>query len=113
MDNKKLMGKENNLTKSMGIKDYFMLGFGSMVGVGWAVSLNSWFTTGGGVLAAILGFAIVVIIMVPIALTYAEMCPAMPVAGGSVAFTYRAFGTLPAFIAGWFVVLAYINILPW
>ena len=57
MDNKKLMGKENNLTKSMGIKDYFMLGFGSMVGVGWAVSLNSWFTTGGGVLAAILGFA--------------------------------------------------------
>jgi amino acid transporter len=41
------------------------------------------------------------------------MTPAMPVAGGAVAFTAKAFGTTPSFVAGWFVVLAYINILPW
>jgi amino acid transporter len=90
-----------------------MLGFGSIVGVGWAVSLNGWIGNGGGVFPALAGYAIATLIMIPIGLCYAEMTPAMPVAGGAVAFTTRAFGTLPSFIAGWFIVLAYINILPW
>jgi amino acid transporter len=90
-----------------------MLGFGSIVGVGWAVSLNAWIGNGGGAVPALIGYAIATLIMIPIGLCYAEMTPAMPVAGGVVAFTTRAFGTLPSFIAGWFVVLAYINILPW
>jgi amino acid transporter len=102
-----------NLQKTIGIRDYFMLGFGSIVGVGWAVSLNNWIGSGGGVAAALLGYVIATLMMVPIGLCYAEMTPAMPVAGGTVAFVTRAFGTAPSFIVGWFIVLAYINILPW
>jgi amino acid transporter len=102
-----------NLQKKIGIRDYFMLGFGSIVGVGWAVSLNNWIGAGGGIAAALLGYVIATLVMIPIGLCYAEMTPAMPVAGGVVAFTTRAFGTAPSFVAGWFVVLAYINILPW
>ncbi|MDR0424156.1 MAG: APC family permease [Clostridiales Family XIII bacterium] len=103
----------SDLQKTIKLSDYFMLGFGSIVGVGWAVSLNSWIGNGGGVFPALVGYAIATLIMIPIGLCYAEMTPAMPVAGGAVAFTTRAFGTLPSFIAGWFIVLAYINILPW
>ncbi|MDR2296099.1 MAG: APC family permease [Clostridiales Family XIII bacterium] len=102
-----------DLQKTIGIRDYFMLGFGSIVGVGWAVSLNNWIGAGGGVAAALLGYVIATLMMIPIGLCYAEMTPAMPVAGGAVAFVTRAFGTMPSFIAGWFVVLAYVNILPW
>jgi amino acid transporter len=102
-----------DLQKTIGIFDYFMLGFGSIVGVGWAVSLNNWIASGGGVAVALLGYVIAALMMVPIGLCYAEMTPAMPVAGGAIAFTARAFGTTPSFIAGWFIVLAYINILPW
>jgi amino acid transporter len=102
-----------DLQKTIGIRDYFMLGFGSIVGVGWAVSLNNWIGSGGGVAVALLGYIIATLMMIPIGLCYAEMTPAMPVAGGAIAFTTRAFGTMPSFIAGWFVVLAYINILPW
>lgn len=90
-----------------------MLGFGSIVGVGWAVSLNGWVGSGGGVTVAMIGYIIATLMMVPIGLCYAELTPAMPVAGGSVAFTTRAFGTVPSFVVGWFVILAYANILPW
>ncbi|MDR2487301.1 MAG: APC family permease [Clostridiales Family XIII bacterium] len=101
------------LQKTIKLRDYFMLGFGSIVGVGWAVSLNGWVASGGGVFVAIIGYVIATLMMIPIGLCYAELTPAMPVAGGAVAFTSRAFGTVPSFITGWFVILAYANILPW
>jgi amino acid transporter len=102
-----------DLQKTIGLRDYFMLGFGSIVGVGWAVSLNNWIGAGGGLTVALLGYIIATLMMIPISLCYAEMTPAMPVAGGAVAFTAKAFGATPSFVAGWFIVLAYINILPW
>lgn len=108
---------KNTETKSkktgMNIVDYFMLGFGAMVGVGWSVAINGWFASGGGALPALLAFVIGTLLMIPVGFCYAELTPAMPVAGGVVAFTYRAFGKFPSFIAGWFVVLAYVNVLPW
>jgi amino acid transporter len=101
------------LKKTIKLRDYFMLGFGSIVGVGWAVSLSGWIGSGGGTVVAMVGYIIATIMMVPIGLCYAELTPAMPVAGGSVAFTTRAFGKVSSFIVGWFVILAYANILPW
>lgn len=98
---------------SMNLMDFFMLGFGSMIGVGWSVAVNGWFATAGGPIPVFLAFFIGTLLMIPIGFCYAELTPAMPVAGGAVAFAYRAFGTFPSFLAGWFIALAYLTVLPW
>jgi APA family basic amino acid/polyamine antiporter len=100
-------------TGAMSLVDFFMLGFGSMVGVGWSVAVNGWFASGGGPISAFIAFLVGTLLMIPVGFCYAELTPAMPVAGGVVAFAYRAFGTFPSFLGGWFVALAYITVLPW
>lgn len=102
-----------SLDRVMGIKDYFLLGFGSMVGVGWCVSLNSWILAGGSVLVTVLTFVLVTAMVIPVGLCYAEMTSALPVAGGVLAYSYRAYGTNTAFVAGWLALLAYVNVMPW
>ena len=102
--------KKNEITKLFAL---FSLGFGSIIGVGWSVTLNNLVIIGGGPIPAILGFLSVVILIIPITLCFAELTPAMPVSGGVMAYSYKAFGPLVSFISGWFVVLAYVSILPW
>ena len=99
--------------KGLSLIDFFMLGFGSIVGVGWAVAINGWFGVAGGPVPSLIAYAFATIMIIPIAFCYAELTSAMPVAGGVVAFAYRAFGTFPSFLSGWFVALAYITIIPW
>ena len=108
-----MANNEVKLKKTMNIVDYFMLGFGTCVGVGWSVAINGWFANGGGALTTLIAFIIGTLLIIPIGFCYAELTPAMPVAGGVVAFAYKAFGKVPSFIASWFVVLAYLNVLPW
>lgn len=98
---------------SMNLIDFFMLGFGSMVGVGWSVAVNGWFASGGGPTTTFLAFLIGTLLMIPIGFCYAELTPAIPVAGGAVAFAHKAFGNFPSFLTGWFIALAYITVLPW
>ncbi len=105
------MSTEKN--KGLSPFDYFTIGFGAIVGVGWAVSINNWIANAGGPVPAALGYALSIIFMIPIALAYAELTPALPVAGGSVAFAYKAFGQRLAYISGWAAIGAFITIIPW
>lgn len=109
------MNKFNKENSSSGLKaiDFFMLGFGSMIGVGWTVSLNDWFYTSGGVFGTILAFIIGTLMVIPIGLCYGEMTGALPVSGGAMAFAYRAEGSRLSFLGGWLTALAYIVLLPW
>ncbi|MDO5715461.1 MAG: APC family permease [Tissierellia bacterium] len=101
--------KRGSMTK----RDFFMLGFGSMVGVGWAVSSNHWLGQAGGPWNAFIGFLIGTLLLIPIGLSYGELMSSVPVGGGVMVYTYRAFGTGISFISSWFVALAYLTILPW
>lgn len=107
--------KEQEKLKKTGLKklDYFMLGFGSMVGVGWAVSSNHWLAQAGGPLPALIGFILGTLLLIPIGLAHGELMSSLPVGGGVMVYTYRAFGTGLSFISSWFVALAYLTILPW
>ena len=107
------MDNITSLNRIMNIRDYFMLGFGSMVGVGWYVAINDWISVGGGVIITVVTFLLVTLMIIPIGLCYAEMCPALPVAGGVLAYSYKAFGKKIAFLTGWLALLAYINVMPW
>jgi len=104
-----------NTPKKKGVSavDFFCIGFGAIVGVGWAVSINSWMTSCGGPVPAAVGYLLVLIMMVPIALCYAELVPMMPVAGGGMAFAFKAFNEKVALLAGWSALGAMITIIPW
>lgn len=97
----------------MGYLDFFMLGFGSMVGVGWAVSSNHWIAQAGGPLPAFSGFLLATLLLVPIGLCHGELLATLPVGGGVMVYTNKAFGNRLSFISSWFLALSYITILPW
>lgn len=99
--------------KGIGSFDLFAMGFGAIVGVGWAVALNRWMAHSGGPVPAATGFLLVLIMMVPIALCYAELAPMIPVAGGGMVYAYRAFNEKIAFISGWAAFGAFVTIIPW
>ncbi len=109
------MREDKTRQKKTGLKklDYFMLGFGSMVGVGWAVSSNHWLAQAGGPWPALIGFILGTLLLIPIGLAHGELMSSLPVGGGVMVYTYRAFGTGLSFISSWFVALAYLTILPW
>ena len=59
--------------KGVSAIDFFCIGFGAIVGVGWAVSINNWMSGSGGPIPAGLGYIAALIMMVPIALCYCEL----------------------------------------
>jgi len=99
------------LARAMSFKNYVGLGVGSIIGVGWVVVAGDWLVRGGP-LGAILGFVLGGVLLTVIGLCYAELTPAIPVAGGEVAFAYKAFGGGVSFLTGWFLSFAYIALCP-
>lgn len=93
--------------------DFFCIGFGAIVGVGWAVSINSWMAGSGGPLPAAFGYTLALIMMIPVSLCYCELCAMLPVSGGGMAYAFRAFGDRISFISGWAAFGAFITIIPW
>lgn len=107
------MSNQPEKKKGLGTFDFFCVGFGAIVGVGWAVSLNKWMASTGGPVPASLGYLMVLIIMVPVGLCFAELVPMLPVAGGTTAFAYRAFGEKVSYVAGWLTLGAFLTLMPW
>ena len=99
--------------KGVSAVDFFCIGFGAIVGVGWAVSINGWMASCGGPVPAAIGYLVVLIMMVPIGLCYAELVPMLPVAGGGMALAFKAFNDKVAIISGWASLGGMIAIIPW
>lgn len=109
----KEIAKNETLAKKLGHLDYFSIGFGAMIGVGWVIVVGDWLNMGGGPIAAIIAFAIGALMLIPIALVYGELTTSMPVAGGSIGFTLKAFGPGASYLTGWFLALGYVMLCPW
>jgi basic amino acid/polyamine antiporter, APA family len=92
--------------------DYFTLGWGTMVGVGWLVIMDDWLLRGGA-LGALLGFVIGGAALLPIGWVYGKLVIAMPDAAGEVAYTSAAFSRTVSFATGWMMTLAYFIVCPW
>jgi len=100
------------LARKLRVVDYFALGWGTMVGVGWLVVMDDWLLR-GGVLGAILGFAIGGALLLPIGYVYGQLVTAMPDAAGEVAYTAKVFPQSISFATGWMMILAYFIVCPW
>jgi APA family basic amino acid/polyamine antiporter len=109
------IAKENGLitlARKLRVVDYFTLGWGTMVGVGWLVLMDDWLLR-GGTLGGILGFAIGGALLLPIGYVYGQLVMAMPDAAGEVAYTAKVFPRSVSFATGWMMILAYFIVCPW
>ncbi|MCZ6694912.1 MAG: APC family permease [Acidobacteria bacterium] len=97
------------LARRLRSSDFFAVAFGAIIGVGWVVVLGEWLSSAGP-LGAIIAFALGGGLMYLIGLCYAELTSAMPVAGGEIAYAYRAFGLEKAAFVGWYLTLGYIAV---
>jgi amino acid transporter len=100
------------LARKLRLTDYFTLGWGTMVGVGWLVVMDDWLLRGGP-LGGILGFAIGGSLLLPIGYVYGKLVAAMPDAAGEVAYTAKVFPRSISYATGWMMMLAYFIVCPW
>jgi APA family basic amino acid/polyamine antiporter len=100
------------LARKLRATDYFTLGWGTMVGVGWLVIMDDWLLRGGA-LGALLGFVIGGAALLPIGWVYGKLVAAMPDAAGEIAYTSAAFSRRASFATGWMMTLAYFIVCPW
>src|SRR2546426_7358445 len=101
-----------SLARRVRTVDYFTLGFGTMVGVGWLVLMDDGLTRGGPA-GVMLGFAIGGLALLPIAVVYGRLVMAIPDAGSEIAYTARVFPSQASFATGWMMMLAYLIVCPW
>ena len=102
----------NTLARQLRATDYFTLGWGTMVGVGWLVIMDDWLLRGGS-LGAFLGFVIGGALLLPIGWVYGKLVVAMPDAAGEIAYTSAVFSRPVSFATGWMMTLAYFIVCPW
>jgi basic amino acid/polyamine antiporter, APA family len=100
------------LARQLRATDYFTLGWGTMVGVGWLVIMDDWLLRGGA-LGALLGFVIGGVLLLPIGWVYGKLVVAMPDAAGEIAYTAAVFPRPVSFATGWMMMLAYFIVCPW
>jgi len=98
--------------KGMSAFDFFMLSFGSMVGLGWLVSSPLWVGNAGG-LGAIIACFIVMLMIIPIGFCYIELTAGLKVSGAEFAFANKCLGKWAGFAAGWSLLISYLFMQPW
>ena len=102
----------SGLARKLRLVDYFSLGFGTMVGVGWLVLMDDWLARGGPA-GAILAYAIGGMALLPVGYCYGRLISRRPDAAGEVAYTAAVFPRWASYWTGWMMVLAYAIVCPW
>jgi basic amino acid/polyamine antiporter, APA family len=97
------------LRRTIGGLGFFCLALGSMIGIGWITAMGGWLSDAGPV-GAIIAFAGGGAVMALIGLCYAELTPMLPLAGGEIAYAYKASGTGTAFLVGWSLGFGYLSV---
>lgn len=101
--------KKSEFDKVFSAWDILVIAFGAMIGWGWVVSSGDWIQR-GGVLGAMIGFALGGVMIFFVGLTYAELTSAMPQCGGEHVFSYKAMGPIGSFICTWAIILGYVSV---
>ena len=102
--------ENSGLKRGLTLVTVFTLITGAMVGMAWAVLPNVLFGYAGP--ALLITVLIAAVFCIFIGLCYAELCAAMPYAGGEYHYTKVALGKFPSFVTGWFLVMAYSAMMP-
>ena len=104
--------QRDSLSKVLSRRDILALAFGTMVGWGWVMLTAGWVSS-AGVLGAIIAFIIAGILCMFVGSAYAELTPALPLAGGELVFAYRGLGYFWSWFTAWAITLAYVGVAAW
>ncbi|HYF98348.1 MAG TPA: amino acid permease, partial [Coxiellaceae bacterium] len=96
--------------RSIGPIGLLFCAIGGIIGSGWL--LGPFFAAQIAGPAAVLSWAIGGVMMIIIALTYAELGAMLPIAGGTVRYLQFSHGTLASFTIGWVAWLAAAAVAP-
>ena len=105
--------EKRNLNKVITFRGFLGMGIGCVFGASWLVLTGVWLETAGGPTNVALAIFLCLLIELPLALAYLEAISTVPLAGGEAAYSYLAFGSFAAMIAGWFGVLVNIILCAW
>ena len=100
------------LVKTLGRGEIWAFAFGAIVGWGWIMLAGSWVAS-AGTMGAVVAFIIGGIFCSLIGMTYAELTPALPLAGGELVFAYRAKGYNFGWFTAWAMCFAYVAVAAW
>src|SRR5215467_5755812 len=100
------------LARKLGLRDYFALAFGTMIGVGWLVLMDDWLGRGGP-LGVMLAFGLGGVVLLPVGWVYGQWVKRLPDASGEAAYTAEVFPPLASYFTGWMMLLAYFIVCPW
>ncbi len=101
---------QQHLRRDVGLLPLFMVSAGSVIGSGWLLAtLNASKVAGP---AAIISWIIGVVLLIGIALVYAELGSTYPISGSTARFTWIHAGTLGGFFCGTFSYLQAMAVAP-
>jgi len=99
-----------HLKRTVGFYGLMFVSLGSIIGSGWLLgALNAAKVAGP---ASVISWILAALMLTVLALTYAELGGAYPVAGGTGRFPYFSHGPLAGFVAGWTSWLQAVAIAP-
>jgi amino acid transporter len=102
--------RPGQLRRSVGFYGLMFVSLGSIIGSGWLLGALSAAKVAGP--ASILSWILAAAMLSLLALTYAELGAAYPVAGGCARFSYYSHGPVAGFTAGWAAWLQAVFIAP-
>lgn len=104
------MENVTTLKKGISLVSLFAILTSSMIGMAWATLTAVLLGLAGP--AIMLSISMAALFCIVIGLCYAELCGALPYAGGEYIYTNRALGKFWGFATGWFLLLAYGTMMP-
>lgn len=104
--------EQHKLHRSLNFKDILILAFSTMIGWGWVSLTGTWVVQGGAV-GATIAFVLGAVLCIFVGLTYCELTPMLPYAGGEFVFSYKAMGYHASWFTGWMITFAYIGVAAW
>src|SRR5258705_2368360 len=102
--------RQGRLKRSVGFDGLMFVSLGSIIGSGWLLGALTAAQVAGP--ASILSWMLAAAMLSILALTYAELGAAYPVAGGAARFPYYSHGPIAGFTAGWASWLQAVFIAP-
>jgi amino acid transporter len=98
-----------SLRRTLGLLELFSIAFGAIIGWGVFTLTADWFEISGPwgtFIAAYIGM----LMILPIAMSYAFLIPYIPEAGGEYKWAYKSLGGIHGFITGWWLYVSYVSI---
>src|SRR5476649_1562083 len=104
------MANEHAVRRDVGAVALMFTGLGSIIGSGWL--FGAWRAAQLAGPGAIVAWIIGAVVILLVALTFAELGAMFPESGGAVRYAHYSHGALVGFFAGWSAWIAIVSVIP-